>query len=168
MLHDTQLEVRLGAAATLGGMVRCSPLERRDSQVEELKKHFTNLLVRNPLPKKAKHGAAAAAAAAAASSSGTSTPTTNSDPSANKLVLTRHAAVLGLGALIQAFPYASPPPAWLPEVLATLAGRAAGDTGVVGKSVKSVLGEFKKTRTDTWAVDVKVSLSPAAPWLITC
>nr|OQO26862.1 hypothetical protein B0A51_06378 [Rachicladosporium sp. CCFEE 5018] len=143
MLHDVQLEVRLGAAATLSGMVRCSPLDRRTKQVKDLKSHFTSLLIKNPLPKKPKAGTSA--------STGTSTPTSES----NKLILTRHAAVLGLGALVQAFPYASPPPEWLPEVLATLAGRAASDPGAVGKSVKSILGEFKKTRQDTWFVDMK-------------
>ncbi|KAG8626543.1 hypothetical protein KVT40_005488 [Elsinoe batatas] len=141
MLHDTQLEVRLGAAATMGGMIRCSPVKFRDQTVSALQKHFTNLLVKNPLPKKKPFRA----------DQPPGTPT----PEQNKLVLTRHAAVLGLGALVQAFPYTSPPPAWLPEVLATLAGKAAADPGMVGKSVKTVLSDFKKTRQDTWHVDVK-------------
>lgn len=141
MLHDSQLEVRLGAAATLSGMVRCSPYAFRDRTIAELKKHFTDILIKNPLPKRPKNGPG-----------GTNTPTQEQ----NKLVLTRHAAVLGLGALVSAFPYASPPPGWLPEVLATLAGRAASDPGMVGKSVKSALSDFKKTRQDTWHVDVKV------------
>jgi proteasome activator subunit 4 len=34
------------------------------------------------------------------------------------------------------------------------------DPGVVGKSVKTVLSDFKKTRQDTWHVDVKVSTTP--------
>ena len=143
MLHDVQLEVRLGAAATLSGMVRCSPTGFRNEKISELKKHFTTLLLKNPLPKRGKAGA----------TSGTSTPTQEQ----NKLVLTRHAAVLGLGALVQAFPYTSPPPDWLPEVLASLAGRAASDPGMVGKSVKTILSDFKKTRQDTWQIDVKVS-----------
>lgn len=143
MLHDIQLEVRLGAAATLSGMVRCSPLGFRTQAIADLKKHFSNLLIKNPLPKRPKAG----------TGTGTSTPT----PEQNKLVLTRHAAVLGLGALVQAFPYTSPPPDWLPEVMATLAGRAASDPGMVGKSVKTVLSDFKKTRQDTWQIDVKVS-----------
>jgi proteasome activator subunit 4 len=146
MLHDTQLEVRLGAAATLSGMVRCSPLELRTAQVAELKSHFTNLLIKNPLPKKPRNRDGPMSA------SGTSTPTQEQ----NRLVLARHAAVLGLGALVQAFPYQSPPPEWLPEVLATLAGKAASDPGMVGKSVKTALSDFKKTRQDTWHVDVKV------------
>lgn len=143
MLHDVQLEVRLGAAATLSGMVRCSPVDFRDNTVKGLKNHFTNLLIKNPLPKRPK--------GVLSQSTGTSTPT----PEGNKLMLTRHAAVLGLGALVQAFPYTSPPPEWLPEVLATLAGRAANDPGTVGKSVKTILSDFKKTRQDTWHVDMK-------------
>ncbi|KAI4620969.1 hypothetical protein J4E83_005332 [Alternaria metachromatica] len=135
MLSDTQLEVRMGAATTLSGMIRCSPIAFRDRQVSTLKERFTKQLNKNPLPKKRNPG----------------TPTTEQ----GKLVLTRHAAVLGLGALIQAFPYQSPPPAWLPDVLATLARKAAADPGMVGKSVKTVLADFKKTRQDTWHVDVK-------------
>ncbi|QIW98701.1 hypothetical protein AMS68_004219 [Peltaster fructicola] len=144
MLHDTQLEVRMGAAATLSGMVRCSNIAVRNKMIEELKKHFTQLLTKNPVPKKAN-------GLSGLRESGASTPT----PEQNKLVLTRHAAVLGLGAMVQAFPYTSPPPSWLPEVLATLATKAASDPGVVGKSVKQGLSDFKKTRQDTWHVDVK-------------
>jgi proteasome activator subunit 4 len=137
MLSDTQLEVRMGAATTLSGMIRCSPVALRDRQVSTLKERFVSQLTKNPLPKRRNPG----------------TPT----PEQGKLVLTRHAAVLGLGALIQAFPYQSPPPAWLPDILATLARKAAADPGIVGKSVKTVLADFKKTRQDTWHIDVKVS-----------
>ncbi|EMD68003.1 hypothetical protein COCSADRAFT_107963 [Bipolaris sorokiniana ND90Pr] len=135
MLSDSQLEVRMGAATTLSGMIRCSPIAFRDRQVSTLNERFTKQLAKNPLPKKRIPG----------------TPTTEQ----GKLVLIRHAAVLGLGALIQAFPYQSPPPTWLPEVLATLARKAAADPGMVGKSVKTILADFKKTRQDTWHVDVK-------------
>lgn len=65
----------------------------------------------------------------------------------------RHAAVLGLGALIVAFPYASPPPTWIPAVLAAIASKVAGDSDIVGKSAKQVLSDFKKTRQDTWHID---------------
>jgi proteasome activator subunit 4 len=155
MLHDAQLEVRLGAAATLSGMIRCSPNPLRDRRIKSLKNHFTSLLIDNPLPSKraTKTATKSAAATVVDRDSGASTPT----PEQNKLTLTRHAAVLGLSALVQAFPYTSPPPAWLPEVLTTLASRAASDTGSVGKSVKQALSDFKKTRQDTWHVDVKVS-----------
>ncbi|KAL8765883.1 MAG: hypothetical protein Q9209_007184 [Squamulea sp. 1 TL-2023] len=144
MLEDTQLEVRLGASSTLSGMLRCSPIGLRNRIIEELDKKFTKMLVDSPLPKKSKGNLST-------SNTGTSTPT----PEHSRLILTRHAAVLGLGALVQAFPYSSPPPSWIPGVLTTLANKANNDPGVVGKSVKSILSDFKKTRQDTWQMDLK-------------
>ena len=41
-------------------------------------------------------------------------------------------------------------------MLAMLARRAAADAGAVGKTVKGVLADFKKTRQDTWGTDQKV------------
>ena len=145
MLEDTQLEVRLGAMTTLSGMIRCSPVALRTNIVQDLNKKFTTMLLKSPLPKKPRNNLSA-------TSTGTSTPT----PEQAKLVLTRHAAVLGLGALVQAFPYTSPPPEWVPNVLTTLANKANSDPGVVGRSVKSILSDFKKTRQDTWHMDLKV------------
>ncbi|KAF1814027.1 hypothetical protein P152DRAFT_301936 [Eremomyces bilateralis CBS 781.70] len=135
MLRDPQYEVRLGASTTLSGMIRCSPIAKRDAVVKTLKARFSEMLAANPLPKRRVPG----------------TPT----PAQAQTTIGRHAAVLGLGALVQAFPYHSPPPGWLPEVLATLATKASGDGGTVGKSVKGILADFKKTRQDTWHVDVK-------------
>jgi proteasome activator subunit 4 len=138
MLEDSQVEVRMGAATTLSGMIKCSPAALRSTVVQELSKKFTQMLLANPLPKR----------------SGNSTPL----PEHTKIATRRHAAVLGLGALVNAFPYMSPPPLWLPEILTTLAVKGAADPGIVGKSAKSVLSDFKKTRQDTWHVDKKVSL----------
>ncbi|RMZ80349.1 hypothetical protein DV738_g2877, partial [Chaetothyriales sp. CBS 135597] len=148
MLEDPQHEVRAGAATTLSGMIRCSPLALREEMIQRLSAKFTKMLADNPLPKKPK---GQVAALASVRSSGTATPT----PEHQRLVVTRHAAVLGLGSLIQAFPYSSPPPAWMPDVLITLSIKAAGDPGMVGSSVKNVISEFKKTRQDTWHIDVK-------------
>ena len=120
MLEDSQLEVRLGAATTLSGMIRCSPVAFRTRVVEDLNTKFTKMLLDSPLPKKPRKPASAM-------STGTSTPT----PEHAKIVLTRHAAVLGLGALVQAFPYDSPPPKWIPGILATLATKANNDPGMV-------------------------------------
>ena len=145
MLEDPQLEVRLGASSTLSGMIRCSPVKLRNGIVEILIRKMTKMLHASPLPKKPRSTA-----------SGTSTDTSTPTPEHAKLILTRHAAVLGLGAAVQAFPYTSPPPKWIPEVLATLATKANADPGMVGKSVKSILSEFKKTRQDTWHMDLKV------------
>lgn len=151
MLEDTQHEVRAGASATLSGMIRCSPHILRNQVVLQLRDRFTKMLVNNPLPKRLKTHTSGLSSAR---STGTNTPT----PEQQKLVVTRHAAVLGLGALIQAFPYTSPPPAWMPGVLITLSSKAAGDSGTVGTSVKTIISDFKKTRQDTWHIDVKVSM----------
>lgn len=145
MLHDVQLEVRLGAAATISGMIRCSTIAFREKNIKLLQDQFVKMLNKSTLPKSRK---------AATGNSAPGTPT----PEQNKMVLTRHAAVLGLGALVTAFPFMSPPPGWMPGVLATLATKASGDPGMVGKSVKTILSDFKKTRQDTWHVDVKVGL----------
>ena len=149
MLEDSQHEVRAGAAATLSGMIRCSPVQLRNQMVKQFKKQFTDMLIRNPLPKKTK---TQILGGGSARSTGTNTPT----PEHQRLVIARHAAILGLGALIQAFPYSSPPPSWMPDVLITLSSKAAGDPGIVGSSVKSIISDFKKTRQDTWHIDMKV------------
>ncbi|KAI1380080.1 hypothetical protein F4677DRAFT_250635 [Hypoxylon crocopeplum] len=136
MLADPQLEVRTVAGATLAGMIRCSPATIRNPFIATLKSRFETQLARNPMPKKRQPG--------------TETPI-----NVTQQIVKRHAAVLGLGSLIEAFPYATPPPSWMPEVLALLARRAASDPGVVGKATKGILSEFKKTRQDSWGVDQK-------------
>ncbi|KAK0615703.1 hypothetical protein B0T17DRAFT_497395 [Bombardia bombarda] len=136
MLADAQLEVRDCASATLAGMIRCSPASIRNPIIHQLKDRFELQLKMNPMPKK-------------------KIPGTDTPVDVHKQVVRRHAAVLGLGALIEAFPYATPPPSWMPEVLARLASHAASDPGVVGKATKSILSEFKKTRQDSWGVDQK-------------
>ncbi|CAK7231597.1 Proteasome activator BLM10 [Sporothrix bragantina] len=150
MLADTQLEVRDSAAATLAGMIRCSPASIRNPIIDSLKRRFKEQLHENPMPKRKRSVAQASgvAALAASSESGRDTPI-----DMQRQVIRRHAAVLGLGALIEAFPYATPPPAWMPDVLSHLATRTANDPGVVGNATKSILAEFKKTRQDTWTVD---------------
>ncbi|KAI9745554.1 MAG: hypothetical protein M1818_001088 [Claussenomyces sp. TS43310] len=135
MLEDTQLEVRMGASSTLAGMIRCSPISLRANILKILTEKFTKALMANPMPKK--------------------TPGTDTPVQHNKQVIRRHAAVLGLGALVQAFPYQTPPPEWMPGVLSLLASRAASDPGAIGKAVKTILADFKKTRQDTWVTDQK-------------
>ncbi|KAK4666203.1 Proteasome activator BLM10 [Podospora pseudopauciseta] len=138
MLSDPQLEVRDCASATLAGMIRCSPAPIRSPIIIQLKDRFELELQLNPMPKKK-----------------TKVPGTDTPVDTQKQIVRRHAAVLGLGALVEAFPYATPVPKWMPEVLAHLATRAANDPGVVGKATKAILAEFKKTRQDSWSVDQK-------------
>ena len=147
MLQDTQSEVRAGASTTLSGMIRCSPVSLRNEVVGKYEKRFIKILKENPFPKKPKNRSTALAR------SETGTPT----PEHNQLIILRHGAVLGLGALIEAFPYASPPPTWMADALTTISVLAANDPGVVGPSAKSIISEFKKTRQDTWHIDAKVS-----------
>lgn len=66
-----------------------------------------------------------------------------------------HAAVLGLGALVHAFSFQSPPPKWMPAILTSLS-RVSNISGVVGRAAKDILSRFKKTRQDTWHIDYKV------------
>ena len=162
MLNDSQHEVRQGAMTSLSGMIRCSAVALRDELVAELEQRFTNMLLENPLPRKPRPVGGVAGLRPGSSAGGSPAPSTGAStptPEHTRLVLTRHAAVLGLGALVQAFPYASPPPAWIPGVLATLARKANNDPGVVGRSVKTILSDFKKTRQDTWHMDLKVNFA---------
>ncbi|KAM7190799.1 Armadillo-type fold [Naviculisporaceae sp. PSN 640] len=137
MLSDPQLEVRDCAGSTLAGMIRCSPAAVRNPIIYQLKDRFEQQIKLNPAPKRKKL-------------SGTDTPV-----DVQKRIVLRHAAVLGLGALVEAFPYATPLPTWVPEVLAFLASRTANDSGIVGKAAKSVLSEYKKIRQDSRLVDEK-------------
>ena len=152
MLEDSQLEVRVGAAATLSGMIRCSPEKLRQAVITTQTSRLTDKLVRYAPPKTKRQQLASSEDDRG---SGRNTPNSVEQ---NQQTIKRHAAVLGLGALVQAFPYTSPPPDWVPDVLTILATKAAGDPGVVGKSAKSIVSDFKKTRQDTWHIDVKVSL----------
>lgn len=147
MLGDVQLEVRDAASATLAGMIRCSPEAIRRPIIETLRARFESELRLNPMPKR-------------------KLPGTETPVDAHRQILRRHAAVLGLGALIEAFPYATPPPRWMPGVLAHLATRAASDAGIVGKTVKGILAEFKKTRQDSWAADQKVCFASSLPFVM--
>ncbi|CAK7270411.1 Proteasome activator BLM10 [Sporothrix epigloea] len=151
ILADTQLEVRDSAGATLAGLIRCSPASIRNPIIDSLRRRFKEQLRENPMPNSKRP----AVRASRASDLATSSPESGRDTPVDmqRQVIRRHAAVLGLGALIAAFPYATPPPSWMPDVLSHLATRTANDPGVVGNATKSILAEFKKTRQDTWTVD---------------
>uniref|UniRef100_A0A1I7RNY6 Proteasome activator complex subunit 4 n=1 Tax=Bursaphelenchus xylophilus TaxID=6326 RepID=A0A1I7RNY6_BURXY len=61
--------------------------------------------------------------------------------------LRRHAGVLGLAAIIQAFPYTVP--TFLPDVLMKLC-RYASERQPIQATVKKALSEFKRTHQDCW------------------
>lgn len=136
LMHDKEVEIRSAAAKALSGILRCLPNQERDLQVEHLHVTFRDLLVKNPARK-------------------IKAVSREDKMSRDLLAATRHTAVLGLGTIINAFPYVSPPPDWAPEILVTLATKAGSDSEFVGRSVKEILGDFKKTRQDTWHIDSK-------------
>lgn len=66
-----------------------------------------------------------------------------------------HGATLGLSAMVEAYPYSTPPPKWLPKVLTLLEIKCSTYDGLIGKTAKNTLSHFKKTRQDTWHIDSK-------------
>lgn len=101
LLMDTQIEVRQLASVTLSGLVRCS---QRDA-IHVLKEKYHNLMVNTHIPKRSRQ------------SNGAKAPLPEGY---NEALLKKHAGVLGLSSLIDAFPYEVPK--WMPEVLVQLAG----------------------------------------------
>ncbi|CCJ28220.1 unnamed protein product [Pneumocystis jirovecii] len=124
LLQDPQIEVRLSAASTLTGIIQCA---RNTSKTDilQLLKQFSDLLTDNPLQKNC----------------------------ATLTVISRHAAVLGLSALVMAFPYDTPEP-WIPPVVSRLA-RIGLDPHPIGSTVRKFVADFKKTHSDTWDMDQK-------------
>ncbi|KAI6213761.1 hypothetical protein M3Y94_00189800 [Aphelenchoides besseyi] len=67
-------------------------------------------------------------------------------------LLTRHAGVLALSAVILAYPYAVPQ--FLPDVLMKFC-RYASDKQPIHATVKKTLSEFRRTHADSWTQDHK-------------
>jgi proteasome activator subunit 4 len=164
MLADQQPEVRTYASNTLAGMIRCLPKRIRNPVIERLKAKFVAALERNPMPTRSEPRPGPGGTPLTPGTPTNDAPRSATTADAQAQVVRRHAAVLGLSALIEAFPYATPPPKWMPEVLATLASRAASDPGIVGKATKATLSDFKKTRHDSWSVDQRVSGGWSDSW----
>jgi proteasome activator subunit 4 len=101
LLMDTQIEVRQLASVTLSGLVRCS---QRDA-IHVLKDKYNSLVVNTHIPKRIRQP------------NGEKAPLPEGFQEA---LLKKHAGVLGLSSLIDAFPYEVPK--WMPEVLVQLAG----------------------------------------------
>ena len=169
LLHDTQLEVREAASATLSGMVQCTKFDEKNL-VLPLLERFKRGVIMNPMPKRRLPGTSGSGISTPQAmgintptppQSGVSTPVPGG-PGGNALrpnkdaetLIRRHASVLGLSAIISAFPYEVPD--WMPSTLAFLANKASGDRGMISISVKKTLGDFKKTHQDTWLGDQKL------------
>ncbi|RCI01929.1 hypothetical protein CU098_000361, partial [Rhizopus stolonifer] len=98
MLLDSQIEVRQLASVTLGGLVRCS---QRDA-IQSLLTQFTaKIQIKLPRRQRDKNGK-------------------NIEPEGfSDAVLQKHAGVLGISCLVNAFPYEVPE--WMPAILCQLA-----------------------------------------------
>lgn len=134
LLYHKQVSVREAAASTLSGLIHISP----PGEVEDLIKKYSQQYKKN-LDRIRKRNRK------------TGFAHINVEDS---IIL--HGSTLGLGSLIHAFSFLSPPPVWVPELLTILANKSTGIPGVVGKTAKESLGKFKKTRQDTWHIDSKV------------
>ncbi|QSL66846.1 hypothetical protein MERGE_001233 [Pneumocystis wakefieldiae] len=125
LLEDPQIEVRLNVAHTLTGIIQCSKNET-ETNISELLKQFSDLLTNNPLQKNY----------------------------TLSTIISRHAAVLGLSALVMAFPYDTLE-SWIPPVVARLA-RIGLDPYPIRNTIKKFMADFKKTHSDTWNEDQKM------------
>lgn len=134
LMYHKHLEIREAASSTFSGLIHTSPPADVDALVLSYKKRFTKDM--NMVRKKYRQVGI-------------------KNISADDAIIL-HGATLGLGALIHAFAFKSPPPQWIPEILTLLSNKASGVPGVVGRTAKETLGKFKKTRQDTWHVDSKV------------
>lgn len=134
VLYHKNLEFRESSANTFSGLVHTSP----PAEVENIVQHY-KLKFAGELDKIRKRN--------------------RKSSFKNMLqedIIVLHGATLGLGALVHAFSFSSPPPKWIPEILTILSNKASGIPGIVGRSAKETLGKFKKTRQDTWHIDSKV------------
>ncbi|CAG8548665.1 30916_t:CDS:10 [Gigaspora margarita] len=132
MLKDTQIEVRQLAAVTLSGLIRCS----QRGAIATLKDQFFKLLDTKIPPRNTTHRA----------------PRTTLPQGFQEAILTRHAGVLGLSCLVNAFPYDVPK--WMPEVLVKLA-ECISDPAPIQATVKNTFADFKRTHQDSWHEDMK-------------
>ncbi|KAF9978770.1 hypothetical protein BGZ73_000417 [Actinomortierella ambigua] len=142
MLLDPQIEVRQLAAKTLAGIVRCS---QRDA-TKKLISNFETLLS-TPLPSRKR---AREAKSSEGDVIGKKAPLPEGYSDA---VLKRHAGVLGLAALLEAFPYEVP--SWMPSVMVRLADFQS-DPPPISTTVKKAFADFRRTHQDTWHEDQKM------------
>ncbi|KIY51373.1 hypothetical protein FISHEDRAFT_37518 [Fistulina hepatica ATCC 64428] len=124
VLDDEIVEVREKAALTLSGVLRLSP--RRS--VLTLKDRFVRLARNSHIPPR-------------------------HDPDYSKAIRQRHAAILGICALIDSFPYTVEK--WMPELMANVLVEYTYDPIPISTTVRKCARNFKKTHQDTWHEDSK-------------
>lgn len=123
-LSDENVEVREIAAKLLSGLLRCS--QRR--KILPLRDRFVSTIRTTRLPRR-------------------------QDPEYSQALLNLHAAILGVCALVESFPYSVEP--WMPPLTEVLAPHASDPPPIAG-TVRKCASEFKKTHQDTWHMDQQV------------
>ncbi|KAF5384678.1 hypothetical protein D9757_006201 [Collybiopsis confluens] len=123
-LDDEVVEVREKAATTLSGVLRLSPR----SSILTLKNRFVRLAKNSHIPSK-------------------------QDPTYNQCVRQRHAAILGICALVDSYPYTVEK--WMPELLTNVLAEHTYDPIPISTTVRKCAQNFKKTHQDTWHEDSK-------------
>ncbi|PCH33392.1 ARM repeat-containing protein [Wolfiporia cocos MD-104 SS10] len=123
-MDDEVVEVRESAATTLSGILRLSP--RRS--VLQLRDRFVRLLRNSSLPDR-------------------------QSPAYNSALRQRHAAILGICALVDSYPYTVE--RWLPELLTGVLAEHTYDPIPISTTVRKCASDFKKTHQDTWHEDSK-------------
>ncbi|KAF8887958.1 hypothetical protein CPB84DRAFT_1816581 [Gymnopilus junonius] len=123
-LDDEIVEVREMAATTLSGILRLSP--RRS--VLTLKDRFTRLLNNTHVPAR-------------------------QDPDYNIAIRQRHAAILGICALVESYPYTVEK--WMPDLLTNILAEHTYDPIPISATVRKCAANFKRTHQDTWHEDSK-------------
>jgi proteasome activator subunit 4 len=123
-LDDEVVEVREMAATTLSGILRLSPRH----SVITLKDRFVRLVKDSHIPGR-------------------------QSPGYNKAVRQRHAAILGICALVDSYPYTVEK--WMPELLTNVLAEHTYDPIPISTTVSKCASNFKKTHQDTWHEDSK-------------
>lgn len=121
-LDDEVVEVREMVGRTLSGILRLSPRQ----SVAELKTRFVNLAKKSHLPDR-------------------------TSPLYNLALRQRHAAIIGICALIDSFPYTIEK--WMPELLTTVMLEHVHDPIPISSTIHRCASDFRKTHQDTWHED---------------
>lgn len=134
MMYHKNPEIREALSATFSGLIYTTP----PGDIEEIVRSYNKRYSANLDKVRKKH----------------KKTSFKSIPTDDLIIL--HGATLGLGALVHAFSFISPPPSWIPNTLSILSNKASGLPGIVGRAAKETLGKFKKTRQDSWHIDSRV------------
>ncbi|KAF7319927.1 Membrane protein [Mycena kentingensis (nom. inval.)] len=121
-LDDEVVDVREMAATTLSGVLRLSP--RR--HIITLRDRFVQLIRKSHLPAR-------------------------SDPTYARSIRQRHAAILGVCALVESSPYTVEK--WTPSLLTDILAEHTYDPAPISTTVRKTARNFSRTHRDTWHED---------------